>query len=144
MKSTIVDRQSVGRRRCNLCTSNGVQKLTSSSILQSELVSDFSLDSLKTKFLRSLAFSSESGIGQGCHIRHPKAIERAGGWSCPLCLVWTKWACVKKEIIVPIYFIAITFFTVVDRRGGRQFEVVVHVSALGANGNNSECMQERT
>jgi hypothetical protein len=35
-------------------------------------------------------FGDIGQLDQGCHTRRPKAIRRAGGWSCPLCLIRTE------------------------------------------------------
>jgi hypothetical protein len=47
------------------------------------------------------------------------------------------------KLLFQIYFTAITFHIIASQRGGGQFEVALHATALGANGNNCGRMRER-
>jgi hypothetical protein len=47
------------------------------------------------------------------------------------------------KLLFQIYFTVVTFHAVASQRGGGQFEVALHATALGANRNNCGRMQEQ-
>jgi hypothetical protein len=47
------------------------------------------------------------------------------------------------KLLFQIYLTAVTFHTIANQRGGGQSKVALHATALGANGNNCERMQEQ-